>query len=56
LATQYVLDSPAISSVVTGIRTMEQLLEAIAPKPQPDKAWLDGLKRSVSANRYQEHR
>lgn len=56
LATQFVLGHPAISSVVTGIRTMEQLLEAIVPPPQPDTVWLNELKESISANRYQEHR
>ena len=56
LATRYVLSHPAISSAVTGIRTMEQLQEAIAPGPQPDTAWLEALKNSTPANRYQEHR
>ncbi len=56
LATQYVLSNPAVSSVVTGIRTMEQLKEAIAPRPQPDVSWIDELKKSIPANQYQEHR
>ncbi|WP_114791904.1 aldo/keto reductase [Niabella yanshanensis] len=55
-ATQYVLNNPAVSSVVTGISTMEQLLEAIAPRPQPDAAWFDELERSVPASQYREHR
>lgn len=56
LATQYVLSHPAVSSVVTGIRTMGQLQEAIALSPQPDAAWLNELKESIPANQYQEHR
>lgn len=56
LAIQYALHHPAVSSVVTGIRTMEQLQEAIAPRPAPDIAWLNELKRSTPANLYQEHR
>jgi aryl-alcohol dehydrogenase-like predicted oxidoreductase len=56
LATQYVLSHPAVSSVVTGIRTMEQLQEAIAPRPEPDVDWLGQLKTSAPANLYQEHR
>lgn len=56
LAAQYVLRHPAVSSVVTGIRTMDQLQEAITPLPKEDTAWLDELKRSIPANQYQEHR
>lgn len=55
LATRYVLSNPAISSAVTGIRTMEQLQEAIAPGPEPDTTWLEALKKSIPVNRYQEH-
>ncbi len=56
LATQYALRHPAISSVVTGIRTLEQLREALAPQPEPDNAWLGQLKQSVPARQYEAHR
>jgi aryl-alcohol dehydrogenase-like predicted oxidoreductase len=56
LATQYVLGHPAVSSVVTGIRTKEQLQEAIAPQPPPDTAWLNRLQSLIPAKRYEEHR
>jgi aryl-alcohol dehydrogenase-like predicted oxidoreductase len=56
LATQYVLGHPAVSSVVTGIRTMEQLQEAIAPQPPPDTAWLNRLQSLIPAKRYEDHR
>ncbi|MGE9310787.1 aldo/keto reductase [Niabella sp. CJ426] len=56
LATQYVLYNPAVSSVVTGIRTMEQLQEAIAPQPPPDTAWLNRLQSLIPAKRYEDHR
>lgn len=56
LATRYVLDNPAVSSVVTGIRTMEQLQEAITPLPAGDEAWFRNLKASTPAHVYEAHR
>lgn len=56
LATQYVLGNPAVSSVVTGIRTMEQLQEAIAPSRPVDTGWIREIQSSLPANRYDAHR
>lgn len=56
LATRYVLNHPAVSSAVTGIRTMGQLQEAIAPEPETATAWQEELKTYLPARRYQEHR
>lgn len=56
LATQYVLSHPAVSSVVTGIRTMHQLEEALTPPPEPNTEWLEQLKKSIPPKQYEDHR
>ncbi len=57
-AFRYVLQHPAISSAVAGIRTMQQLEEAVATLQTPainDKE-MAALKEAVVANKYEQHR
>jgi len=56
-AIQYVLKNPAITSAVVGIRTMEQLKEAVGAidKPLTDEE-MKTLKESVPVNFYERHR
>jgi aryl-alcohol dehydrogenase-like predicted oxidoreductase len=57
-ALRYVLQHPAISSAVAGIRTMEQLEEAVAALQTPviNEQELAALKGAVVANKYEQHR
>ncbi|OQP53684.1 aldo/keto reductase [Niastella populi] len=57
-ALRYVLQHPAISAVVAGIRTIEQLEEAVAALKTPviDEKELAVLKEAVVANKYEQHR
>jgi aryl-alcohol dehydrogenase-like predicted oxidoreductase len=57
-AIRYVLDHPAVAGVVVGIRTMEQLEEAVGavvadPLTERERRLLEG---ALPANRYEEHR
>jgi len=57
-AIRYVLDHPAVTSVIVGIRTMEQLEEAVGvvvadPLTEKERRLLEG---ALPANRYEEHR
>jgi aryl-alcohol dehydrogenase-like predicted oxidoreductase len=55
---QFVLDNPAITSAIVGIRTMKQLEDAVkalsAPQLTPHE--IDILKQSVRINFYEQHR
>lgn len=57
LAIQYVLHHPAITSAVVGIRTLEQLQDAVAaveiPRLQPDE--INSLISLLSSNQYTDH-
>jgi aryl-alcohol dehydrogenase-like predicted oxidoreductase len=55
---QFVLQHPAIISAVVGIRTLEQLEEAVATidTPQLAKEELEFLQQSIPANYYEDHR
>lgn len=57
VAIQFTLKNPAIGSAVIGIRTREQLADALKAleHPLPDTAYA-ALCQSIPANRYQEHR
>ena len=57
-AIQYVLQNPAVTSAVVGIRTMEQLKEAIdvADIPILTEEEMQILKKSVPVNLYEQHR
>jgi aryl-alcohol dehydrogenase-like predicted oxidoreductase len=57
-ALRYVLQHPAISSAVAGIRTNEQLEEAVAALQTPalTEQELTSLRQSVKANKYEQHR
>lgn len=57
-ALQYVLANPAISSAVAGIRTMEQLEDAVnaVKVPQLSVNELDFLRHTVRQNYYEQHR
>ena len=57
-AIQFVLSHPALSSAVVGIRTMEQLKDALgAMKTKAlNKEELTQLRNSVVANKYEQHR
>jgi aryl-alcohol dehydrogenase-like predicted oxidoreductase len=57
-AIHFVLDNPAVSSVVIGIRTETQLAEAISAggSPRLNSAKIDNLKKALPANFYTEHR
>jgi aryl-alcohol dehydrogenase-like predicted oxidoreductase len=55
---QFVLDNPAITSTIVGIRTMKQLEDAVktlsAPKLTPHE--IDFLRQAVRPNFYEQHR
>ena len=56
-ALQFVLHHPAIASAVVGIRTMEQLYEAVSAIKAPlSPEKMQQLQNSLPANYYQEHR
>ena len=57
-AMQFVLQHPAVTATVAGIRTMQQLEEAVATLQPPflTEAQMEALQRSVVANRYEQHR
>jgi aryl-alcohol dehydrogenase-like predicted oxidoreductase len=57
-ALKFVLQQPAIASAVVGIRTMEQLAEAVITieKPALTSQELFLLEQSISKNYYKEHR
>lgn len=57
-AIQYVLKNPAVTSAIVGIRTMEQLKEAVnaLSVPQLNKEELKILRESVPKNYYEQHR
>ena len=55
---QYVLDHPAVSTAVIGIRTMEQLKDVLAidQEPPPGKDLMKILSSALPSNQYTEHR
>jgi aryl-alcohol dehydrogenase-like predicted oxidoreductase len=57
-AIHFVLDNPAISSAVVGIRTESQLMEAVSaigsPGLTPDQ--MESLTQTLPSNHYTEHR
>jgi aryl-alcohol dehydrogenase-like predicted oxidoreductase len=55
---QFVLDNPAITSAIVGIRTMKQLEDAVkaSTAPQLTPHEIDILKQSVRVNFYEQHR
>ncbi|HEY1199356.1 MAG TPA: aldo/keto reductase [Niastella sp.] len=55
---RYVLQHPAISTAVAGIRTIQQLEEAVAALQTPllDEKEMATLKGAVVANKYEQHR
>lgn len=57
-AIHFVLDNPAISSAVIGIRTETQLSEAVSAGNSPalNPIQMESLKKSVLSNHYTEHR
>ena len=56
-AIQYVLENPAVTSAVVGIRTMEQLKEAVGAIDKPlTEEEIKVLKESVPVNFYEQHR
>jgi aryl-alcohol dehydrogenase-like predicted oxidoreductase len=57
-ALRYVLQHPAIAAAVAGIRTMQQLEEAVAAIQTPalDDTNMAKLKGAVVANKYEQHR
>jgi len=57
-AFRYVLQHPAISSAVAGIRTIQQLEEAVAVLQTPGISQTDykQLQSAIEANRYEQHR
>lgn len=57
-AIRYVLSHPAISSVVVGVRTPQQLQEALLVPAAPDltEAEITALRTAVPANFYEQHR
>jgi aryl-alcohol dehydrogenase-like predicted oxidoreductase len=58
IALQFVLQQPAVSSAVVGIRTMDQLNEAVKTMDTPPLSLeaIIQLKKAVTANYYKEHR
>jgi aryl-alcohol dehydrogenase-like predicted oxidoreductase len=57
MAMRFVLRQPGITSVVAGIRTMQQLEEAVeAAKPLITEAELMALRTAIVANKYEQHR
>lgn len=57
-AIRYVLDNPAVTSAVVGIRTMEQLMEAVETVKTPplNEEEMKILRESVPVNSYENHR
>ena len=57
-AIRYVLHQPAVTATVVGMRTVEQLEEAVATLNTPEltQEEIDRLKRTLPANCYTEHR
>ena len=57
-AIQYVLQNPAITSAIVGIRTIEQLKDAVQAinNPELNEEEMEILRESVSVNFYEEHR
>ena len=57
-AIQYVLKNPAVTSAIVGIRTMEQLKEAVDTVNTPGltKEEIEILREAVPANFYEQHR
>lgn len=57
-AIQYVLKNPAVTSAIVGIRTMEQLKEAVETinTPTLDEEEMKVLRESVPVNFYEHHR
>jgi len=57
-AIQYVLKNPSVTSAVVGIRTMEQLKDAVQAinTPELNEKELEILRESVSINFYDQHR
>jgi aryl-alcohol dehydrogenase-like predicted oxidoreductase len=57
-AIQYVLQNPAVTSAVVGIRTMEQLKEAVNAIDSPVlmEEEMQILRKSVPVNFYKQHR
>jgi aryl-alcohol dehydrogenase-like predicted oxidoreductase len=57
-ALRYVLQHPAITAAVAGIRTMEQLEEAVAALQTPviDEKEMTALREAVAVNKYEQHR
>lgn len=57
-AIQFVLDHPAITSAVVGIRTLDQLKDAVETisVPQLSKNEKEELQRSIDLNYYTDHR
>ena len=57
-AIQFVLAHPAITAAVVGIRTIEQMEEAIKAieVKRITKAEIELLKSVISANKYEQHR
>ncbi len=57
-ALHYVIDNPAITTAVVGIRTQQQLQEALnaADSPKLNQAQYDALAASWEGNKYKEHR
>jgi aryl-alcohol dehydrogenase-like predicted oxidoreductase len=57
-ALRYVLQHPAVSAAVAGIRTNEQLDEAAAALQTPalTEQELTTLRQSIPANKYEQHR
>ncbi|HVK98018.1 MAG TPA: aldo/keto reductase [Flavisolibacter sp.] len=55
-AIQFVLDHPAVTSAVTGIRTMDQLREAIGTFGTITAEEMETLRKAIPINNYTEHR
>jgi aryl-alcohol dehydrogenase-like predicted oxidoreductase len=57
-ALRYVMQHPAVTSAVVGIRTMEQLEEALLTPGTPllSETELEGLRKSIAVNTYEQHR
>jgi aryl-alcohol dehydrogenase-like predicted oxidoreductase len=57
MAMRFVLRTPGISSIVAGIRTMQQLEDAVeAAKPLITEAELHTLRTAIVPNKYEQHR
>jgi len=58
IALGYVLNHPAISSAITGVRTIQQLENIVdaSTKTDLDRIWFEKLQQTIKANYYKEHR